>query len=177
MRNTLTCPIPDNINPLSPNGFMFSIEKLPEVSFFCQEVNLPGMTLGSPEFATPFSMQPIPGETLTYDTLNVKFLVDEQMHNYQSIFNWLTALGFPQSYEQYVTYFSDDQRGLIKELAKNYSDGTLSILSSNNRVVKTVQFVDMFPIALDSLVFQSDNSDVQYLVGNVTFKYGYYKFE
>jgi len=177
MQNTLSCPVPDNINPLSPNGFMFSVQKLPEVTFFCQEANLPGITIGAPEFANPFSLQPIPGETITYDTLNVKFLVDEHMHNYLSIFNWITALGFPQGYDQYVSYFSEDQRGVLKELVKNYSDGTLSILNSSNKVVKNVHFVDMFPVSLDSLVFQSDNNDVQYLVGNVTFRYGYYKFE
>ena len=54
---TITCPFPDNITPLSPNGFMFNITKLPNLSFFCQQVNIPGITLGAPEQATPFSMQ------------------------------------------------------------------------------------------------------------------------
>jgi hypothetical protein len=42
--------------------------------------------------------------------------------------------------------------------------------------VQTAQFHDLFPVTLDSLVFQSTNQDVQYLVGNATFRYGYYKF-
>jgi len=50
MANILSCPIPSNINPLSPNGFLFNILKLPNLSFFCQSVNLPGITLGAPEF-------------------------------------------------------------------------------------------------------------------------------
>lgn len=177
MANTLTCPIPANINPLSPNGFMFTIQKLPSITFFCQEANLPGITLGAPEFANPFNLQPIPGETLTYDTLNVKFLVDEAMENYQSIYNWIVALGFPQSYDQYITYFNEEQRIVVSELAANYSDATLSILGSSNNTVKTIRFIDMFPVTLDSLMFQSGNNDVQYLVGNATFRYGYYKFE
>lgn len=173
---TLTCPIPSNINPLSPNGFQFNISKLPEVNFFCQSVNIPGITLGAPEFATPFSMAPIPGETLTYDTLNVQFLVDETMTNYQAIYNWIIALGFPQSYDQYTTFVSEDQRGIIGELAKNFSDGFLQILGSANRPVKTIHFRDMFPIGIDSLTFTSTSEDVQYLIGNATFKFGYYEF-
>jgi hypothetical protein len=173
---TITCPIPSNINPLSPNGFMFSIQKLPELNFFAQSVNLPGITLGAPEYGNPFQVQPIPGESLTYDQLTVQFLIDETMTNYQAIYNWIVALGFPNDYEQYTTFVSDDNRGITSELATNYSDATLQILSGNNQVVKTVQFVDLFPIALDSLQFAGTNTDVQYLIGNATFRYGYYKF-
>jgi hypothetical protein len=176
MATTISCPIPANINPLSPNGFLFNIQKLPELSFFCQQVNLPGITLGSPEFGNPFQTQPIPGETLTYDQLTVQFLVDETMTNYQAIYNWIVALGFPNSYEQYTTFVSNEDRGAISELAKNYSDATLQILGANNQAVKTVQFIDLFPIALDSLLFQGTNTDVNYLIGSATFRYGYYKF-
>jgi hypothetical protein len=104
-------------------------------------------------------------------------MVDEAMENYQSIYNWIVALGFPQTYDQYITYFNDDQRVVVSELAANYSDATLSILGSSNNVIKTIRFIDMFPVTIDSLVFQSDNNDVQYLIGNATFRYGYYKFE
>jgi hypothetical protein len=176
MATTISCPIPANINPLSPNGFLFNIQKLPELSFFCQQVNLPGITLGAPEFGNPFQTQPIPGETLTYDQLTVQFLVDENMSNYQAIYNWIVALGFPNDYEQYTTFVNDDDRGAISELARNYSDATLQILGGNNQTVKTVQFIDLFPIALDSLLFQGTNTDVNYLVGSATFRYGYYKF-
>jgi hypothetical protein len=175
MANILSCPIPSNINPLSPNGFLFNILKLPNLSFFCQSVNLPGITLGAPEFGNPFNVAPIPGETLTYDQLSVQFLVDEQMANYQSIYNWIVALGFPESYQQYVTFVSNDTNN-YSELAKNYSDGTLQILGADNLTVKIVQFYDMFPVSLDSLQFAGTNNDVQYLIGNATFRYGYYKF-
>ena len=174
---TLSCPLPANISPLSPNGFNFTIQKLPTVNFFCQEVNLPGITFGDPMFANPFASVPIPGDHLTYDTLNVQFLVDEQMLNYQGIYNWIIALGFPQGYDQYVNYIkSDTSPGALSELAKNYSDATLEILGSNNVASQTLQFVDVFPIALESLNFRSTNQDVQYLVGSATFRYSYYKF-
>lgn len=174
--NNLSCPIPDNINPLSPNGFMFTISKLPALNFFCQQVGLPGVTLGEPEFANPLSRQPIPGETITYDTLQVQFLVDETMTNYRSIYNWIIALGFPTGYDEYVNFLNEDDRIVTSELAKNYSDGTLHILGSNNKVVQTIFFTDLFPVSLDTLIFQSTNQDVNYLVGNAVFRYGFYKF-
>lgn len=172
---TISCPIPDNITPLSPNGFMFNISKLPEMQFFCQQINLPGITLGAPEFGNPFQTAPIPGESLTYDQLTVQFLVDSNMQNYKSIYNWIVALGFPESYNQYIAYSTTDTVN-YGELAKNYSDATLSILAGNNQVSQQIHFIDLFPTAIESLMFQSTNQDVQYLAGTATFRYGYYKF-
>lgn len=174
--NKLTCPIPSNINPLSPNGFMFSIEKLPELTYFCQEVNIPGITLGEPALFNPFAQVPVPGDSLTYDSLNVKFLVDEDMTNYIAIYNWIVALGFPQSYDQYINFVSESQFGSLGELAKNYSQATLSILGNTNTPKKYIQFVDIFPTNIGTLTFQSTNQDVQYIVGDATFRFSYYTF-
>ncbi len=176
MNNTISCPIPDNISPLSPNGFMFSVKKLPQINFFCQQVNLPGITLGAPEFGNPFNVAPIPGETLTYDSLDVQFLVDENMQNYRAIYNWVVALGFPETYTQYLNFVNSNELNQTSELTKNYSDATLTILGSNNKPVQNIQFHDTFPVSISSLTFQSTNQDVQYLVGTATFRYGYYKF-
>ena len=176
MDKTLSCPLPSNINPLSPNGFNFTIQKIPSVNFFCQQVNLPGLTFGDPSFATPFASVPIPGDYITYDNLSVNFLIDEAMANYRAIWNWIIALGFPQSYDQYVTFINAAEPSVLNELAKNYSDGSLEILGGSNTAVATIQFVDMFPVALDTVLFQSTNQDVPYIVGQATFRYSYYKF-
>jgi len=172
---TISCPIPANIAPLSPNGFMFNILKLPDLQFFCQQVNLPGISIVAPEFGNPFRTAPIPGDMLTYDELNVQFLVAEDMSNYRAIYNWIVALGFPENYQQYVNLVASDTNN-YSELAKNYSDATLSVLGSNNQVAQQFQFYDMFPASIESLTFQSTNQDVTYLVGNATFRYSYYKF-
>ena len=81
----MTISIPAGLNPLSPNGFNFSISKAPNVTFFCQSASIPGIMLGDPSFSTPFSTQPLPGDTLSYDPLTVEFLIDEQMLNYNIV--------------------------------------------------------------------------------------------
>jgi len=170
-----TITIPSTINPLSPNGFMLTVNKLPDLAYFCQQANLPAINLGVADFNTPLSVQPIPGEMLTYEQLDVQFLVDANMANYKGIHDWLVGLGFPEKWEQYSNFISSDTYART-ELSKNFSDASLSILSANNQVVQTVEFKDMFPISLESLVFQSTNTDVTYLTGRVVFRYGYYKF-
>ena len=149
---------PPNINPLNPNGYRFAIQKLPALTYFSQQVNLPGITLGEPEFTNPFASVPIPGDRLTYDALTLEFLVDEDMKNYLAVYNWIVALGFPQSYQQYINFTNQDEISALNELATNYSDGTLQILDNNNLVSKTVQFIDMFPTSLESLTCESSGA-------------------
>jgi hypothetical protein len=163
-----------NLNPLSPNGFNFTVTKLPSVSFFCQRVTLPTVTLGSIDQPTPFSVRPITGEMLAFSELSVQFLIDEHMENYKSIFLWMQALGFPESHDQYKDFIGT-QGNLYTELAKNYSDGSLTILDAKNNAAKTFYFFDMFPVSLDSVPFEATAMDVNYLVGSATFKYSYFK--
>jgi len=171
----LTCPLPANINPLSPNGFNFSISKLPEVSFFCQEVNLPGISTQTAEMNTPFSLLPFAGDIITYEDLQVQFLVDENMLNYTAIYNWLIGLGFPEDNKQFSD-FTNNAIGGYSRTDREFSDATLQILGSNNQPVKSIHFIDILPINLSTLTFQSTNTDVNYLVGSATFKISRYNF-
>ena len=173
---TISCPLPSNLNPLSPNGFQFNITELPDLTFFAQQVNLPGLTFGDPMQANPFASAAIPGDHITYDTLNVQYIIDSELKNYLGIYNWLIALGFPQTYTQYTNYVSQQSANFYSELAKNYSDAVLQILTPNNGTAASIQFVDVFPVALESMIFNSTNTDVQYLVGSATFRYSYYRF-
>lgn len=177
MPTSTTLSLPENINPLSPNGFTFSITKLPNVSFFCQRVTLPNIQLASVDQMTPFSNRALPGDIMTFSELSVQFLIDETLQNYESIFNWMVALGFPESHDQYKNFVGTQDRLVYSEMAKNYSDGTLSILDSHNNAIKTFKFNDMFPISLDAIQFESTAMDVNYVLGNATFRYSYFTID
>lgn len=173
---TLSCPMPTNINPLSPNGFQFSITKLPEVSFFCQEVNLPDVSLPEASQGTPFSDAKIPGDKLQYGELTVQFIIDEEMANYVAVHNWITALGFPKDKGQYRTWLEEHDMLSDSELQRGYSDAVLAILNNNNAPSRSIRFVDLFPTNIGALNFLSTSTDVQYLIGVATFSYTYYEF-
>lgn len=175
---SLTCPVPSNINPLQSNGFLFNITKLPEISFFCQEANLPSLSLPSPDFHTPLSTSPVPGDKLDFGDLSIVFLIDEDLKNYIAVHNWLIGLGFPENHLQYRQFIDSRTDGLNRSpLVAGYSDGILQILNSSNNVTKSVHFVDLFPTALDQIQLQSTSTDTVYIAGAVTFKYTFYRFE
>lgn len=172
----LSCPYPSNINPLSPNGYMFSIAKLPEVSYFCQEVNLPTLSLGSSVQNTPLAANNIPGDMLDFSPLTVQFLVDENMSNYKAIHNWMVGLGFPEKNSQYDDMLASSVNANASNSAKAYSDAVLGVLGNTGSTIQTIQFIDLYPESLESLTFLSTSQDVQYLVGVATFRYTHYKF-
>jgi len=169
------CPVPDNINPLSPIGFRLDIEKLPNVSYFCQEATIPDISLSSIPVPTPLAQIQIPDTIINYGDLVVNFLIDEKMENYTALYNWVKGLGFPTDHQEYTDLLNQDQQPNKLELSKNYSDASLHILSSSNNVVKTIRFIDLMPISLASLQFGSNLTDVQYLQGNAIFRYTYYE--
>lgn len=171
------CPLPENINPLSPIGFRLDIEKLPEVSYFCQEATIPDVTLNSIAIPTPLSQIQVPDSILQYGDLIVNFLIDEDMKNFKSLYSWVRGLGFPDDHQEYTDTIAQDRRFGTSELTKNYSDASLSILSSANTVVQTIKFIDLFPISISSLQFGSNLTDVNYLQGNAIFRYTSYHFD
>ena len=44
----------------------------------------------------------MPGDKVTYSSLDVSFLVDENLNNYKEIHDWITGLGFPQDHKQFA---------------------------------------------------------------------------
>lgn len=172
----LSCPVPNNLNPLSPNGYMFSLQRLSSLGFFCQEISLPAITLPEATQLSPLSKIPLAGDQIEFDTLRVQFLVDEKMENYKAIHNWIIGLGFPEDYGQYTGALTAASVPGMSEVAKSSSDATLVILGNNNQPIQTIQFADCVPESLESITFTSTNQDVQYLIGSASFRYSYYKF-
>jgi hypothetical protein len=176
MINKLTCPFPSNINPLSSGGFKLSIQKLPEVTFWCNEANLPGMTIGAATFSTPFAQIQTPGDTISYDSLDVQFMIDSEMVNYKALWFWMYGIGFPESWENFQDLIDTDSRGIQGNAGKLVSDGSLTVLNNSFVPIKTIQFIDMWPAAINSLQLQSNNSDIVYLMGSATFNFSHWKF-
>lgn len=159
----------ENFNSLTPIGFQLGIEKLPNVGFKTQTVNLPGISLGEAVQNNPFTDAPVPGEKLTWEPFTINFLIDETMTNYMSIWSWMIGLGFPTDYAEFL---DGRNRNII-----HMSDAFLQILGSNNVVVKTVKFTDMFPTSLSAVTFASTENDVNYIQASATFSYSTFTFE
>ena len=175
----------------APTQFKFSIIKLPKVEYFCTAVNVPGISLGDATQATSLKNIPIPGDKLTYEPLQMTFLVDENLENFQEIHGWLVGLGFPRDHSEFRNLIGagsdrfpvsnesvSTEPGKVKygvtDQGPTFSDATLSILTSKNNPVVEVRFRDLFPVSLTGLQYDQQAPDVDYLTSTVTFRYTIY---
>ena len=162
-----------NRNFLSGVGFKFNLAKFPKVDFFSNSARIPELTLELTTQPSYLKNIDVPGERLTFGDLTLRFLVDENMENYISVYNWLTGLGFPETTKEFADLIKDKDGQ--RDAKEAFCDGTLRILNSNYREVAKVKFNDMFPTSLTSLDFDATNTDVQYFTAEATFKYTLYK--
>ena len=184
---------PTSLDYASPTQVKFQITKLPKVEYFCTSVNLPALALSEVRQPTPFVDVPLPGTTLTYSPLNMTFLVDENLENFQEIHGWLRGLGFPESYTEYADGLAagadraptssgsvSSEPGKVKfgapSQAAFFSDATLIILTSKNNPIKEIRFRDVYPTNIGELQYDQQAADVQYLTASVTFNYRGYDF-
>lgn len=154
-----TQQLTQNINFLSPLGFRFLLNRIPNVEYFCQAVSLPTLSMVDVVQSNPLVNIRRPGDKLTYDPLTVRFRVDENMTNYLEIHDWLVGLGHPDSLQQY------------KDLSEKVSDASLIILTSNNNANVRISFQDVFPLSLEPLLFDTTQTDVEFLEVSATFAY------
>ena len=182
----LTTP-PDNINFVSPVGFRFSIKKMPNVNWFVQSAELPGVSLGEAPQNLPTIDRNLPGDTLVYDPLTLTFKVDEDFTNWMEIQNWMVGLGAPEDTEQFrlnvgdsraITERDVNRRINRQKISDAYmSDATLLILDSNMNANFEINFVDVFPTSISALNFDSTLGDVDFLTASVTFRYLFYTYK
>lgn len=157
----------ENRNFLQPTQFLFTLTKTPKVSFYTNTSNIPSMNLGIADYRTPYKDISEPGDKISFEDYNLRFLVDENLENYLEIHNWIKGLGYPESLKQ-IYDLQKSEGGL-------YSDGTLLILNSNQRLNFKVKFYDMFPYNLTTLLFDSTLTDTDPFTAEVKFKYTYYE--
>lgn len=160
-----------NQNFLSPLNFAFKVKRAPGVTWSAQELLIPGLALDSPAQGTPFVRIPKPGDHLSFDKFQVTFRVDEDLVNYLEMWNWMIALGFDESFNQFKALKDKIQftnEGLQSEL-------TVQLLKSNKLVNFEFIFHDAFPISLSDVHLTTTATNVDYPVCTVVFDYSYYE--
>ena len=152
---------PSKMDYASPIQFRFKCTKLPEVEFTCQTANIPGISLGSATQPTPLVDIPIPGDKISFQSLDINFLVDENLNNYKEIHDWILGLGFPSNHTQFANLQSEGSDRFPGSTAGPvvpgvqtpqplsdggiYSDATLTVLNSKNIAKTEIRFENIYP--------------------------------
>ena len=181
---------PTELDYADPTKFAFKIMKLPTVEFFITQANIPGVNLGESIFPTPLKQIPVQGDDLTFDNLEISFLVDEKLTNYRELHQWLVGIGFPKARSQFSSFKSENSdvfptgsqvkgettsTGVPTGTQSMFGDATLTVMTSKNNPIMEVRFSDLYPVSLSALQFDQQLTDTTYLTATCTFTYKLYE--
>lgn len=156
-------------NYLSTAGFDIKITRLPGVEFFSQKLLLPGVNGNAVETVTPLRAYYSVPDHLRYLDFDLSFIIDENMHNYQEIFNWLKGLGTPDTLQQYKD-LEASKEGLT-------SDVSVILLNSHKNPNIKFTFINAIPIGLTPVSLDMTTQDVTYAEATVTLRYDAFEIE
>jgi len=163
---------PSNKSYLSDNKYQFVIERLPNLTYFIQSINLPGVTLLNTTVNNPFVATPIPGNQLVFGQLTAGIIVDENLEGWTEIYDWITQLGNPETRNKIGNLTKTP--GKVNSIT---SDATLFIKTNANNPNILIKFIDLFPVEIGEISFTSTGLSQEFATTSVTFGYSYYTKE
>jgi hypothetical protein len=171
---------PQNTNYLQPTKFLMTFNRIPDTTWFCQSVNVPGVSVGQAPINFPSVMVYSPGNQISYNNFNMNFLVNENLTSWIQLHDWFRSFASPDG---------TDERNLKSQLQNQYntpsnqnnskgyySDATLTILSALNNPIVRVEFTNMFPVSLSDIFFDTKQSADDMITADATFVYDQFKF-
>jgi hypothetical protein len=168
-----------NKSILNRNNFKFLIEKVPNVEYYVKSVNIPGIQFTETVAAAGVGLDAFfPGDKVSFDTLDVSFLVDEDLENFKEIYNWINDIVPVHDPEDYKNLTGTSKTitniytGASDDLAKT-SQITLVLNTNKNIPNRFLRFYDAFPISLSAVELES-GADGEPAICQVSFRFTYY---
>lgn len=133
------------------------------VAYSCTEFNLPGISIGSIEVPTRFNPGKELDDRVSFEDLEVTFIVDEDLTNWKNIFDWMVSQGMPVGHHQYR-----------KE--KRKQDGSVQFYTSHNNIYASAKLYELMPVFLSGIVFTEGESETVVKTATARFTILYYEF-
>ena len=166
--------VPDNLNYLSNISFRLTMQDAPNLTWFCQSANVPGVSIDAIDFQTPYLNIPQAGAKVTFEELSVRFIVDEHLKNWTEIYDRIIALGLAEGGENYRLLKAQSD---LTQRGGTVSTLVLTILTSAMNPQMEFHFYEAFPISLSALDFDSANTDLEYFTATAGFRYVNYEIK
>jgi hypothetical protein len=167
--------VPQNTNYLQPTKFLLTFDRIGSVQYFCQQVNIPGVNLGQAPINLPTADIFAPGNKITYNPLSIRFNVDEELNSWRGLHDWYRSIASPESFEERKRLTRLQNQYTNKKL-EAYSDATLTVLSALNNPILRIQYINVFPITLSDIIFDTTQSADDIITADAVFMFDYFNF-
>lgn len=176
MANNAVTRQPQNTSLLQTTKYIFTMPRISNTQYYCQEAVLPGVSL--PEMPRPTSVVDlyVPGNKMVYNRFSMTFLVDADLKSWTDIHDWMRQLTTPVDNSEYKNLWNRDTIINAKQMAQ-YADGILTIMSGLNNPKFRIKYLNMFPTSLSDIDFKSTGSAEDILTATVEFRYDFFEIE
>lgn len=151
-----------NTNPANKTLFQIVFDRLPEMVYNAQQVDLPGVSLGVAQMQTRFRPIPFPGTTVTYEPWSFSFIVNDDYSNWISIYEWITGLGRAEN--------AEDLRELILQ-EREYGEGRIMLHNANGVLSKQFALTNVFPTRLSPVTLDVSSEQSTLITATAEFQY------
>lgn len=153
-------------NPLLVNYFQFILDRVPNMVYFCQTVNLPGIGFGVADQPTTLGHPiKVPTGAFRFEDLQLSFRVDENLTNWLQLHTWIRTTG---------NYTSDTS---TLPYSEKTSDATLLITNSSYKPKLKVHFKHVFPQYVSGINFAVNTPSSSEAIATVKFAHSGYTIE
>jgi hypothetical protein len=151
--------VPEQYNELRDINFKMVLDDLPNVEYYTQDVSLPAMSLDAPRMASPYIDWQTGGSKMSFEPLNLTFIVDEDLKNVVELYKWMYKIQ------------------LTNEPEKYFKSSTLHILDGNKETTTRIYFRNMIITNVSGFQLSSKSSEATPIDTTVSFVYSYFYFD
>lgn len=145
---------PENINFIDPTSYKLVVDRIPNTEFFCRGVSIPTVSVTEATANYKYSNIPMLADKLSFDSLTVSIMIDEDMKTYEEVYDWIKECTLEATNIESVM-----------------SDISVVVTNNKNNKAKTFNFNNAFPISIGSLEFNSSETAPTYLTAEITFRF------
>ena len=154
---------PENTNFLQPTKYVLTFPEVPDMIYFCQKANIPGVSLGQALQETPNLDIFHSGTKISYSTFDITFLVNENLTAWTTLYKWMKYLC---SVETTYTKRKESKKQAV-----------LTIMSNQNNPKLRIKMLNLFPISLSDLEFDTTLSAEEHVSATASFRYDLFEIE
>jgi hypothetical protein len=166
---------PQNTNLLQPTKYLLMFDRIPDTQYFCQSINIPGITGSQIQVNSPGLDFYIAGNKMSYGNLNISFVLDEELLSWRNIHKWFRSFASPEGTNERNSLSAIENHGNSKSSSMApYSDAVLTILTGLNNANFRVDFYNLFPVSLSDVQFDTRLSAEETMTADATFAFEYF---
>lgn len=151
---------PKTTNLLQPTKYSVVFPEISDTVYFCQTANLPGVSMVALPHVTPNLDLYVAGTKIEYNSFDISFLVNEDLSAWLDLYNWMK-------------HITTDMKGYVK----TNGQAILTVYSNQNNPKYRIKLVNIFPLSLGDIEFDTKLSAEDHIVCSASFRYDYFEVE